>query len=89
MLLFHVECHEHEDEADGPKVDISLLELERWEEFKPDRHRRINLQQVCVGCDVAFECSVDDQGFCVEWKDAVIRIEYSNVKSIDGSQAEG
>ncbi len=89
LLLFHVECRDGEDEPDGPKVDISLSELERWAEFRPDRHRRIDLQQVCVGCNVAFECSVNDQGFCIEWKDVVVRIEYSNVKSIEGSQAGG
>ena len=89
LLLFHVDCRDGDDEPDGPRVNISLSQLEKWAEFKPDRHRRINLQQVCVGCNVAFECSVDDQGFCVEWRGVVVQIEYSNVKSIEGSQAEG
>lgn len=88
LLLFHVECRDREDETDGLEVNISLLQLEKWAEFNTDRHRRINLQQVSVGCNVAFECSVDDQGFCVEWKGAVVSIVYSNGKSIEGSQAE-
>ena len=76
-LSFHVECLDGGNESDtGPNVTISLLQLEKRADCNQGRDRRFDLQQVCVGRDVAFQCPVGDQSFYVEWKGNVVRIDY-------------
>lgn len=78
LLSFHVEYRDGEHEPGRSYVSISLFQLGNCTSFDPGRYRRIDLQQICVGRNVSFECSENDRGFYVEWKGNVLRIEYRN-----------
>lgn len=77
LLSFH-QYHGGEREPDGPFVIISLVQLGNWTRSNPDRYRKIELEQVCIGRNVSFKCSEGDRGFHLEWKGDVVGIEYGN-----------
>lgn len=76
LLSFPTKYRDGKDELDSSFVNISLQRLEACTRSTLDRHRKVDLKQISIGRDVSFECSENDRGFYVEWKEAMVWIEY-------------